>query len=92
MYDLLLGINNIKTRRKLNTVLIDHFPATPIVPAQNPSIGKHPANIPIGGAGSGQYFIQGELWLGGWQQGLLGKLLASKQSRQINTNFIYLIE
>ena len=59
------------------------FPATPIVPAQNPAIGKQPATIPGGGAGIRQYFIQGELWEGGWQQGQLGKLQASKQSRQI---------
>ena len=57
------------------------FPATTVVPAQRPSIGKQPANIPAGGAGSGQYFIQGELWEGVWQQGQLGKLQASKQSR-----------
>ena len=53
-------------------VIIDHlypflFPATPIIPAQKPAIGKQPANIPGGGAGSGQYFKQGDLWLGGWQ-------------------------
>ena len=71
IYNLLLEINNIKTRRKLNTLLIDHFPATTIVPAQKQAIEKQPANIPIGGVGSGQYFIQGDiqgdLWLGGWQ-------------------------